>query len=298
MRVSLEAEQRIDWAVACENHFIGVQSGVGDQTPMLFAGDGESVLYDCRLRQAKRIVPKDQWRFLVINSGQSAALSASSSFNDRVAESFEAASEMALLLKRLSERARLSDFSDAEWNALTPRLSATAQRRSAHFFTEMTRVLAGEKALLAGDSVRFGALMNASCQSSIDQYETGTNLLIELVRHLQAIDGVFGARFSGSGTRGCVVALIEDVADRHILNDLEAGYHPTFASTRINNGHSPHRRRLVLKCHEGHHPCSGFWNSGKSPDRRAPQSANALFRGDTTGCTCASVARKCGDHAR
>ena len=226
MRVSLEPELRIDWAVACENHFIGVQSGVGDQTPMLFAGDGESVLYDCRSRKAKRIVPKDQWRFLVINSGQSVALSGSSSFNDRVAESFEAASEMASLLKRPSERARLSDFSDAEWNALTPRLSATAQRRSAHFFTEMTRVLAGETALLAGDPVRFGALMNASCQSSIDQYETGTNLLIELVRHLQAIDGVFGARFSGSGTRGCVVALIEDDADLHILNDLEGRVSP------------------------------------------------------------------------
>ena len=226
MRVSLEAEQRIDWAVACENHFIGVQSGVGDQTPMLFAGDGESVLYDCRLREAKRIVPKDPWRFLVINSGQTAALSGSSSFNDRVAESIEAAREIASLLKRPLEGARLGDFSDAEWSDLTSRLSATAQRRSAHFFTEMTRVHAGEKALLAGDPVRFGALMNASCQSSIDQYETGTNLLIELVRHLQAIDGVYGARFSGAGTRGCVVALIEDDADRHILNDLAGRVSP------------------------------------------------------------------------
>ena len=44
--------------------------------------------------------------------------------------------------------------------------------------------------------------------------------MIELVRHLQAIDGVFGARFSGAGTRGCVVALIEDDAGLHILNDL------------------------------------------------------------------------------
>jgi len=143
-----------------------------------------------------------------------------------VAESIEAAREIASLLKRPLEAARLGDFSDAEWSALTPRLSATAQRRSAHFFTEMTRVHAGEKALLAGDPVRFGALMNASCQSSIDQYETGTNLLIELVRHLQAIDGVYGARFSGAGTRGCVVALIEDDADRHILNDLAGRVSP------------------------------------------------------------------------
>ena len=110
MRVSLEAEQRIDWAVACENHFIGVQSGVGDQTPMLFAGDGESVLYDCRLREAKRIVPKDPWRFLVINSGQSAALSGSSSFNDRVAESIEAAREIASLLKRPSRGCEVRRF--------------------------------------------------------------------------------------------------------------------------------------------------------------------------------------------
>ena len=71
----------------------------------------------------------------------------------------------------------------------------------------MTRVHAGETALFAGDPVRFGALMNASCQSSIDQYETGTNLLIELVRHLQAIDGVYGARFSGPGREAASLRL-------------------------------------------------------------------------------------------
>ena len=71
--------------------------------------------------------------------------------------------------------------------------------------------------------------MNASCQSSVLNYETGTAALIELVGLLQSQQGVFGARFSGAGTRGCVVALIEPREVGAILNELPSRYSEALA---------------------------------------------------------------------
>ena len=62
-----------------------------------------------------------------------------------------------------------------------------------------------------GDLKGFGELMNASCQSSIENWEAGSPELIELQRTLEQTQGVYGSRFSGAGFGGCVVALVTDV---------------------------------------------------------------------------------------
>ena len=59
-----------------------------------------------------------------------------------------------------------------------------------------------------GDVKGFGELMNASCQSSIENWEAGSPELIELQRTLEQTQGVYGSRFSGAGFGGCVVALV------------------------------------------------------------------------------------------
>jgi galactokinase/galacturonokinase len=54
--------------------------------------------------------------------------------------------------------------------------------------------------------------MNASCESSIHNYQTGSPELVALQRVLVATPGVIGARFSGAGFGGCGIALIERAA--------------------------------------------------------------------------------------
>jgi galactokinase len=53
----------------------------------------------------------------------------------------------------------------------------------------------------------FGQLMNQSCRSSIQNYESGSQLLIELHEIVSSAKGVYGSRFSGGGYAGCVIAL-------------------------------------------------------------------------------------------
>ena len=58
--------------------------------------------------------------------------------------------------------------------------------------------------------------MNQSCESSIRNYESGSDILIELHELVQDTKGVYGSRFSGGGYGGCVVAL----AKRGLAEDV------------------------------------------------------------------------------
>jgi galacturonokinase len=54
----------------------------------------------------------------------------------------------------------------------------------------------------------FGALVTASGVSSVENYECGCAPMNALLKIVCATRGVFGARFSGAGFRGCVVGLV------------------------------------------------------------------------------------------
>ncbi|XVF19059.1 hypothetical protein REPUB_Repub11eG0077800 [Reevesia pubescens] len=74
------------------------------------------------------------------------------------------------------------------------------------------RVTKGLEAWASGNLRDFGQLMSASGLSSIKNYECGCEPLIQLYEVLLRAPGVFGARFSGAGFRGCCVAFVD--ADR------------------------------------------------------------------------------------
>jgi galactokinase len=83
------------------------------------------------------------------------------------------------------------------------------RRRARHVITENRRVDELAAALIAGDHPALGAAMVASHASLRDEFEVSTATLDALVDALVAIDGVIGARLTGAGFGGCVVALVE-----------------------------------------------------------------------------------------
>ncbi|XP_060970167.1 galacturonokinase isoform X2 [Cannabis sativa] len=66
----------------------------------------------------------------------------------------------------------------------------------------------GLEAWATGSLEDFGKLITASGLSSIQNYECGSEPLIQLYKILVNAPGVFGARFSGAGFRGCCIALV------------------------------------------------------------------------------------------
>jgi galactokinase len=94
-------------------------------------------------------------------------------------------------------------------------------RRARHVVTENQRVLDAAAALQRGDTRQFGQLLTRSHISLRDDYEVSSPELDTLVDISASTPGVFGARLTGAGFGGCVIALAAtdhaDVALRTII---------------------------------------------------------------------------------
>jgi galactokinase/galacturonokinase len=71
------------------------------------------------------------------------------------------------------------------------------------------RVHQGVQAWKNSNIELFGQLMNQSCESSIYNYESGSDILIELHELVRKTNGIYGSRFCGGGYGGCVLGLAD-----------------------------------------------------------------------------------------
>ena len=98
------------------------------------------------------------------------------------------------------------------------------RRRARHVIAENARVRTVAAALPAGDLTAVGEALVASHASLRDDFEVSTSVLDALVDRLNGTDGVIGARLTGAGFGGCVVALTEPgVLDEGWLVRASAG---------------------------------------------------------------------------
>jgi galactokinase len=158
-------------------------------------------------------------------------------YNRRVGECSEAARTLLAAAGRGNGRGVLGDVVAAEYAAFGGRLHGAPARRAAHYFSEVDRVARGVAAWRGGDLTAFGALMTESGESSIRNYECGSPPLIDLYRVLAAAPGVYGARFSGAGFRGCCVALVEpdavDDVTRRVATEYSRLHHDLARSASV-----------------------------------------------------------------
>lgn len=96
--------------------------------------------------------------------------------------------------------------------------------RARHVLAEADRVDAAEAALQRGDVSAFGRLMNASHASCRDDYEISCDALEALVEKARAA-GAIGARLTGAGFGGCIVALIDAARAGALIDGLDADFY-------------------------------------------------------------------------
>lgn len=204
--LTLTPQTLVELDFQLEHTYLGLQNGILDQSSILFGCDNALVHIDTR-RRATRLIPDQPAAkgviWLVVDSGVTRELTTGTGYNQRVAECRAAAHWLQ------PTAVMLSDISPQQFAAQAGGMPAPLRRRAAHFFDEVARVDAGVAAWQTGDFDRFGALMNASCDSSIRQYETGHEALVALQAIVSAAPGVYGSRFSGAGFGGCVIALAD-----------------------------------------------------------------------------------------
>ena len=171
----------IDLAQLCqraEQLASGVPCGVMDQLTSAAGVEGHALLIDCGSLVVTPVLVPSHAEVVVIHSGQVRALDGSG------------------------------------YAARRAELEAGHPGRLRHVASENERVLACAEALRAGDLVRAGRLMVASHESLRDDYEVSTPVLDALVTRLCGQPGVHGARLTGAGFGGCVVALTDPGALR------------------------------------------------------------------------------------
>jgi galactokinase/galacturonokinase len=210
-----------------ENVYLGLNNGVLDQSVIVAGRKGRLLHVDCLLNERRALdAPQGMPAFeaLVVHSGVTQAL-VTTGYNRRVAECEEAARGLLEMTgESMPERPRLRHAPRAAFEAYGERLPGPLRRRARHFFEENDRVAEGARAWTAGDLARFGALMNASGRSSIDNYECGSPPLIALYEILRDAEGVYGTRFSGAGFRGACVALIDPARREEVEGEVRRRY--------------------------------------------------------------------------
>jgi galactokinase len=183
---------------AAETDFVGAPVGIMDQMASSLGRDGEALFLDTRTLAVERLPLPRAIELVVIDSGVTHQ-HAGGEYATRRRESFAAAAQLGVPFLRDAGPAALTRLT-----ALEPVLA----RRAKHVITENHRVHGAVAALRAGDAATLGRLMNASHASMRDDYETSTREIDALVAIAQARDDVFGARLTGGGFGGAVVAIV------------------------------------------------------------------------------------------
>jgi galacturonokinase len=238
---------RLDQAI--EKDYLGLNNGILDQSAILFSRQDHLTRIDCKAFAEATLAtqPHDPppgitlappgaamppFVILLAFSGLTQPIVATN-YNLRVAECAAAARALLHAAGRPQAPSLLGHVRDDEYRAFGSVLSGPPARRAAHFFGEMGRVRDGLAAWQRGDLPLFGRLMTESGRSSITNYECGGPPLIDLYELLVRTPGIFGARFSGAGFRGCCVAWAEPEAAQAAAPAILRAYtarHPALAA--------------------------------------------------------------------
>jgi galactokinase len=178
----------LELALACqraERRAVGVPSGILDQAASLLGREGSALLLDCGTLEHRWVELPEDLAFVVIDSGERHSHE-HSGYADRRRE-----------------------------------LEAGDPGRVRHVASENERVRQAVDALERNDLETLGELFAASHASLRDDYEVSTPTLDRVVA--AALDaGALGARMTGGGFGGSVVALAErDEADAVLRRTLE-----------------------------------------------------------------------------
>jgi len=201
-------------AQSVETDFVGAPVGIMDQMTSSLGRDGEALFLDTRSLAVERIPLPASVEIVVIHSGVTHS-HAGGEYVTRRRESFEAAQQLGV--------SRLRDV-DATTLPRIDALPGVLARRARHVVSENARVLAAVDALRAGDGERLGALLNASHISMRDDYETSTADIDVLVAIAQSKPAVHGARLTGGGFGGSIVAIVRAGLGQRTAAEISAEY--------------------------------------------------------------------------
>ena len=182
-------------AQRAEHAATGVPTGIMDQLCIAAARAGHASLIDCQTLAITHVPVPDDLDVVVKFILHRTLVG--SAYAERVAECAAAEAVLGPL------RSATLDAVEAAT------LGEMVRRRARHVVTENQRVLDFAAALERSDYASAGRMMIDSHRSLATDFETSTAVMDRAVDDLVRSRGVFGARMTGGGFGGCVVAICE-----------------------------------------------------------------------------------------
>ncbi|WP_254537923.1 galactokinase [Halomarina litorea] len=189
-----------------ENEFVGVSCGVLDQFATVFGRADHALELDCRSLDAEYVpLDADRARLVAVDTNVHHEL-ADSAYGERRATCERGVELLAAELDRDFDALR--DVTPEAFARVAPSLPETVELRCRHVVRENERVREAADALRREDYETAGDRMWASHASLRDDYEVSCAELDAVVEIAGGIEGVYGARMTGGGFGGSVVALV------------------------------------------------------------------------------------------
>ena len=184
-----------------ENEWVGANTGIMDQTIVASGKAGHALMIDCRDLSTLHVPLPDHVSVIILDSATRHSHT-DSGYNERREQCETAAKFFGV--------SHLRDVTLEEFNSRSDKLDDLPRRRARHVITENERVMDAVSALSAGDVVAMGLLMNESHASMRDDFEITINEIDILADLARSETCCFGARMTGGGFGGSVIALVNE----------------------------------------------------------------------------------------
>jgi galactokinase len=215
-----------------ENNFVGMKCGIMDQYISSLGIAGHALKIDCASLEYQAVpaaVPGHTW--LVIDSGKKRGL-VDSEYNLRRTQCEAGLQLLQTKLPQTRQPHGLRALSPEELKDASIGMDPAIARRLRHVVGENARVESACAALRTGDLATLGACLNASHDSLRDDFQVSCAELDTLVDILRRIPGTVGARLTGAGFGGCVIALVRDDAVEASVAAVRSEYPARFPNSR------------------------------------------------------------------
>jgi galactokinase len=215
--------ERAKLARRSENAFVGAPTGLMDQAASTLCTAGHALFFDCRTYDSEQVrfdPATAGLEILVLDTKTPHAL-VDSEYAARRASCEEAA--------RLLGLAALRDVTNLA-AVLDVLADPVIRRRVRHVVTENARVLQAVDVLRTGRTADLAPLLDASHASMRDDFEI-TVPQVDLAVDVARASGALGARMTGGGFGGCIIALVpagkaEQIGGEIARSFADAGYGP------------------------------------------------------------------------
>ena len=209
---SMDAMQKMLLCQQVEHEYALVPCGLMDQFSVCAGQRDHLLLLDCLAQTAEMVaIPGDDIRFLIIDS-QVRHQHSGGGYAERRDQCFAAQEILGCSLREATPQS-VASIPDA-----------TLRQRAQHVVSENARVAKLAEAMRSKNFVLAGQIMNLSHLSLRDDFAVSCTPVDQLVELAQQQPGVYGARMTGGGFGGSVVAMAQPAQVEAIAQALTLAY--------------------------------------------------------------------------